>query len=115
MVARRPQVESQAPMMDFETPAWMGRGFYPRKGTLSFAAGRLRFESDDAVVFDGSISELDLRWPWLGFGCQFWAHAHGEKYFVSALHPGNSLGTWWEGVRRGRMWRRALSPDRYPR
>ncbi len=42
---------------DFETPAWMGRGFSPQKGTLSLAAGRLRFESDDAVVFDAPISE----------------------------------------------------------
>ena len=94
--------------MDFETPAWMGRGFYVQKGTLSFTDGRLRFESDGAVVFDATVSELDLRWPLYGFGCQFWAHAHGKKYFVSALHPGNSVATWWEGIRRGRMWRRAL-------
>jgi hypothetical protein len=99
--------------MDFETPAWMGRGFYPRKGTLSFAAMRLRFEADGAIVFDALVSELDLRWPWYGFGCQFWAHANGEKYFVSALHPINTLITWWSGIKRGRMWRRALRAAGY--
>jgi hypothetical protein len=91
-----------------ETPVWMGRGFSPQEGTLALRDGRLRFELDERVVFDAPIPELRVTWPWYGFGCQMWAHANGEKYFLSFLHTNNTIGTWWTGVLRGRAWKRAI-------
>src|SRR5260370_11287708 len=93
---------------EFEAPAWMGRGFHTELGVLTLNQGRLRFVVEDRVVFDAPVPELNLTWPWYGFGCQFWAHAQGQKYFVSALHPNNTIITWWKGIRRGRGWKRAI-------
>jgi len=95
-------------MAELTTTVWTGRGFGPQEGTLRLADGRLRFELDDQVVFDANIAELKLTWPWYGFGCQFWAHTVDKKYFISFLHTGNTLGSWWSGIVHGRSWKRAI-------
>ena len=95
-------------MVRQEAMVWTGRGFNPKPGTLILDAGRLRFELDGQVVFDAPLNQLGISWPWYGFGCQFWAHTDGRKYFISFLHTGNTLFSWWEGVRLGRTWRRAM-------
>src|SRR5690242_12408864 len=95
-----------------ETPVWTGRGFSPREGTLRLADGRLRFTLDGQIVFDAPIGELAIRWPWYGFGCQFWASVGTERHFISFLHTSNTLGSWARGVQHGRTWRRAIEACR---
>lgn len=90
------------------TQVWTGRGFSPQEGTLALADGRLRFELDGAVVFDQPVPQLAITWPWYGFGCQFWAHAEGRRYFISFLHTNNTIGSWCRGMQRGRTWNRAI-------
>lgn len=94
--------------MPLETQAWTGRGFSPKSGRLILYENRLRYEVAGTILFDAPVAELKLRWPWYGFGCQFWAHANGAKYFVSLMHTNNTMGTWWAGIQRGRLWKRAL-------
>jgi hypothetical protein len=92
-----------------ESIAWTGRGFNPKAGTLTLLGTRLRYVVADQVLFDAPLPELQLTWPWYGFGCQFWAHTPSEKYFVSLMPTGNTLATWWEGIQRGRRWKRAIT------
>lgn len=95
-------------MSAMETTVWTGRGFNPTQGTLGLCNQRLRFEAGGVVAFDASIPELRLSWPWYGFGCQFWAHVGQRKYFISFLHARNTWFSWWQGVQKGRRWRKAI-------
>ena len=91
------------------TTVWTGRGVSPREGTLTLNAGRLRFELDGKVAFDLPVNHLSISWPWYGFGCQFWARTGDRKDFISFLHTGNTLSSWWTGVQLGHRWKRAMS------
>jgi len=91
-----------------QTTVYIGMGVAVDKGTLRLEKGRLRLDLQGNVAFDAPAAELQLRWPWYGFGCQFFAHTPQKKYFVSFLHPGNTLSTWWEGIQTGRKWHRLI-------
>jgi hypothetical protein len=91
-----------------EIGVYIGMGFNVEKGTLCLEQGRLRLELQGKVAFDAPVAKLRLRWPWYGFGCQFIARVPEREYFVSFLHPGNTLSTWWTGIQHGRKWRRLI-------
>ena len=99
---------SEMACTELEETVWTGRGISPKRGTLQLSDNRLCFELDGAVAFDAALTELGIAWPWYGFGCQFWVHAAGRRYFISFLHPHNTLGSWAKGVRNGRRWYRAM-------
>lgn len=96
-------------MPELETPVWTGRGFNPQRGILRLQDNRLRFDLENRVEFEAPTAELRISWPWYGFGCQFWAHVGERRYFISFLHTNNSLYSWWQGVRKGRRWKRAIT------
>lgn len=96
------------PETTLESTAWTGRGFNPKSGILTLDHGRLRYAMENGVLFDAPVSELGITWPWYSFGCQFWAHLGPEKHFISLMHTNNTLFTWWQGIKRGRRWKRAI-------
>ncbi len=91
-----------------ETAVWIGQGIGPKQGVLRLTTAQLTLSLDGVVAFDAPVSELKMKWPWYGMGCQFWAHSLGKKYFVSFLQTGNSTSSWWQGIKRGRLWNRAI-------
>ena len=94
--------------MKMETTVWIGRGFSPDEGTLRLDRSALTLTIGGKVAFDGPIPQLHLRWPWYSFRAQFWATGPDRRYFVSFLHTGNSLSSWWQGMTTGWRWRRAI-------
>lgn len=91
-----------------ETDVWIGQGFSPNQGVLRLAAGQLSLTLDGTIAFDTPIAELQMKWPWYGADCQFWAHSLGNKYFVSFQHTHNTSYSWCQGIKRGRLWNRAI-------
>ena len=71
------------------TPAWLLVGATRSvPGALSFDEQRLRFASDEDVVFDVAAGEVqEVKWPklWMGGGCKI--NAGGEEYRVSFVKP----------------------------
>ena len=90
---------------------WVGRGFSPQQGVLRLVKGRLTLLLDGGVAFDSPVAGLQLKWPWYGGRAQFWAHAGEKKYYVSFLHTGNSMVSWWKGMQKGRFWNRAIMKE----
>lgn len=91
-----------------ETFVWIGRGFKSEEGLLRLEGNRISLTINKHLAFDASIEELRLVWPWYGAGAQFWAHGPTQKYYVSFLHTGNTSSSWWQGIKQGRYWNRAI-------
>lgn len=89
-------------------------------GVLSLRTGRLRFETDDGVVFDVPLAAVtDVVFPWYYVGGGVKLTAGGERYRLSFVRPnGANTGELrvatravhdiGEGRAAGKAWRAAL-------
>ncbi len=95
---------------DVTEQVWCGRGFRPKRGSLILRSGRLVYSSEEAVVFDVPLPEIErLHWPWYSFSTAFDVAVHGKRYYLSFLGTGNTSRTWMRGVLAGRRWRQLLT------
>jgi hypothetical protein len=90
--------------------AWWGKWFMPKVGKLTLEGQRLSFQVGEQLEFDVPLEELqELTWHWYSFSAAFETTVRGKPYFLSFLGPGNTLGSWWRGLQRGRQWRAEMT------
>ena len=86
-----------------------GKGFKALRGELSLSGGQLRFQTQDACVFEVAVTSIEkIVWHWYSFGGAFEATIRGKSYFLSFVPRRAGLGSWYAGLTTGRQWRAAL-------
>jgi len=93
--------------MQLTAPVECGKYFKADRGILTFASGRLRFDSDSRCLFDVPLTSIQ-KIVWYSFSAAFEATIAGQNYFLSFIPRAAGLNDWYNGLVAGRRWRAAL-------